>query len=46
MLKTSLKKKGFVISTKSFVKIGMTKIYCYNNKMFRSINKTFNGNEL
>ena len=33
--------KGFVISTKSFVKIGITKIFCYNNKMFSSINKTF-----
>ena len=33
--------KGFVIPTKSFVKIGMTKIFCYNNKMFSSINKTF-----
>jgi len=25
--------KGFVIPTKSFVKIGLTKIFCYNNKM-------------
>ena len=33
------KKKGFVIPTKSFVKIGITKIFCYN--MFSSINKTF-----
>jgi len=33
--------KGFVIPTKSFVKIGITKISCYNNKMFSSINKTF-----
>jgi len=34
--------KGFVIPKKSFfVKIGITKIYCYNNKMFSSINKTF-----
>jgi len=32
---------GFVIPTKSFVKIGLTKIFCYNNKMFSSINKTF-----
>jgi len=32
--------KGFVIPTKSFVKIGMTKIFCYNT-MFSSINKTF-----
>ena len=31
--------KGFVIPTKSFVKIGI-KIFCYNNKMFNSINKT------
>jgi len=40
MLKTTRKKKGFVIPTKSFVKIGITKIFCYNNKMFSSINKT------
>ena len=33
--------KGFVIPTKSFVKTGITKIFCYNNKMFSSINKTF-----
>jgi len=33
--------KGFLIPTKSFVKIGITKIFCYNNKMFSSINKTF-----
>jgi len=33
--------KGFVTSTKSFVKIGITKIFCYNNKMFSSINETF-----
>jgi len=33
--------KGFVIPTKSFVKIGITKISCYNNKMFSYINKTF-----
>jgi len=32
--------KGFVIPTKSYVKIGITKIFCYN-KMFSSINKTF-----
>jgi len=32
--------KGFVIPTKSFVKIGITKIFCYN-KIFSSINKTF-----
>jgi len=29
--------KGFVIPTKSFDKIGMAKIFCYNNKMFSSI---------
>jgi len=34
-------KKGFVTPTKSFVKIGITKILCYNNKMFSSINETF-----
>ena len=33
-------KKSFVIPTKSFVKIGITKIFYYNNKMFSSINKT------
>jgi len=33
--------KGFVKPTKSFVKIGITKIFCYNNKMFSSIKKTF-----
>ena len=33
-------KKGFVIPTKSLVKIGITKIFCYNNKMFSSINET------
>jgi len=27
--------------TKSFFKIGITKIFCCNNKMFSSINKTF-----
>jgi len=27
--------------TKSFVKIGIAKILCYNNKMFAYINKTF-----
>jgi len=35
------RKKGFVIPTKLFVKIGITKIFCYSNKMFGSINKTF-----
>jgi len=25
--------KGFVMSTKSFVKIGITKIFCCNNKL-------------
>jgi len=34
-------KEGFVIPTKSFVKIGITKIFCYIYKMFGSINKTF-----
>jgi len=34
-------KKGCVIPTKSFVKIGIAKIFCYNNKMFGSMNKTF-----
>jgi len=33
--------KGFVIQTKSFVKTGITKTFCYSNKMFSSINKTF-----
>jgi len=33
--------KGFVIPTKSFVKIGITKIFCYINKLFSSTNKTF-----
>jgi len=33
-------KKGFVIIKKSFVKIGITKTFCYN-KMFSSVNKTF-----
>jgi len=33
--------KGFVIATKSFVKTGITKIFCYNDKMFSFINKTF-----
>jgi len=32
---------GFIIPTKSFVKIGIANIFCYNNKMFSSINKTF-----
>jgi len=34
-------KEEFVIPTKSFFKIGMTKIFCYTNKMFSSTNKTF-----
>jgi len=34
-------KKGFVILTKSFVKIGITKTFCHNNKMLSSVNKTF-----
>ena len=33
--------KGFVIPTKSFVTIGTTKVFCYNNKMISSIKKTF-----
>ena len=33
--------KGFVIPTNSLVKIGITKIFCYNNKMLSSTNKTF-----
>jgi len=33
--------KGFVIPTKSFVKIGITKIFCYSNEVFSSINKSF-----
>jgi len=41
MQERSRKKKGFVLPTKSFVKIGLTKMFCYNNKMFGSINKTF-----
>jgi len=32
-------RKGFVLPTKSFVKIGTTKIFCYDNKMFSSIKK-------
>jgi len=28
--------QGYFIPTKSFVKIGITKIFCYNNKMFLS----------
>jgi len=35
------RKKGFVVPTKSFVKIGIPKIFCNNNKMFGSFNKTF-----
>ena len=31
----------FFIPTKSFIKIGITKIFSYNNKMFSSVNKTF-----
>jgi len=34
-------KKGLVTPTKSFVKIRITKIFRYDNKMFSSINKTF-----
>jgi len=32
--------KGFVIPTTSFVKLGITKIFCYNNKIFSSVKKT------
>jgi len=32
-------KGGLVIPTKSFVKIGITKLFCYNNKKFSSIKK-------
>jgi len=32
--------KGFVLPTKSFVKIGIAKTFCYN-KIISSINKTF-----
>jgi len=42
MLDAVTRKKSFVKSTKSFFKIGITKLFCYNNKMFGSINnKTF-----
>jgi len=34
-------KKDFVVLTKSFVKIGITKTFCYINKMFSSVNKSF-----
>jgi len=33
--------KGFVVPTKSIVKIGIAKIFCHNNTMFSSINKMF-----
>jgi len=33
--------KGFVTPKKSFVKTGIVKIFCYNNKMFSFIRKTF-----
>ena len=33
------REKGFVIPTNLFVKIRITKIFCYNNRMFGSINK-------
>jgi len=39
-LHTQHGKKGFVIPRKSLVKMGITKIFCYN-KMFGFINKTF-----
>jgi len=35
------RKKDFVIPTKSFVKKGITKIFCYNNKMFGCCGKIF-----
>jgi len=35
------REKCFVILAKSFVKIWITKTFCYNNKMFSSVNKTF-----
>ena len=38
------RKKGFAILTKSLVKIGITKTFCYNNEMFSSVNKTFGCN--
>jgi len=34
-------KKGFVILTKSFVKIGITKTFCCNSKRFSSVKTTF-----
>jgi len=38
---TRYKRSCYTVPTKSFVKIGITKIFCYNNKMFSYINKTF-----
>jgi len=38
-VKTNIKR--FVIPTKPFVKIGITKIFSYNNKIFSSVNKSF-----
>jgi len=37
----SARYKSFGIPTKSFLKIGITKIFCYNSKMFSFIDKTF-----
>jgi len=37
-LRTHTGKKGFVIPTKSFLEIGITKIFCYN-KVFGFIKK-------
>jgi len=34
-------KKGFVTLAKSFVKIRITKTFCYSNKMFSTVNKKF-----
>jgi len=31
----------YTVPIKSFVKIGITKIFCHNSKMFSSNNKTF-----
>jgi len=39
--KTGHGKKGFLKPTKSFLKVGITKIFYHNNKIFGSINKTF-----
>ena len=34
-------KKDFVVLTKSYVKIGITRTFCYNSNRFSSVNKTF-----